>query len=525
MSTDIENSDISSNIDEESKLSGMKTIETMKARNLIMNAILIGIQKAINRRGEAYDIPPSLRMKLLNESQKGGGPFSNLKGARDIYNYKNAASRKLEGLGVDKKTIKSLSKASSLKDVRNIGIRQLKQFGAPPPPPQSFGARTFKNFKNKIGVGSKEPEIEETLNRDDLKRIGIEGLKRSGILRKFGISDEQINNLNPEQVKQIGKEFALEKLEKLKQLKERTGINEALDPNNPDYQKDTGTLAASKIVSNVKNMYVGVVKKIIIVSDFFASKLIDSVTQGALNTPINELSENTNKRVLVLAAYLREIANNPEQLKAISEISESLGVMGIEFIDAIKPSVDKIIDKVIESSKEVGSKAAFGATQTLISIASSIISAVPGIGGVIDLIVSIAMGFNSFMRVVRSFTESNSEVMVEGASALGKTVGTVRKNSSKLMGMIDKIKQGIPNGDEISGQIQKVGENIPIAVPVDREREVDYRGGYRKINSNNKFTRSRKRIENSFRRFKNLNNELEYKGYHQTYRTRKHINL
>ena len=143
----------------------------------------------------------------------------------------------------------------------------------------------------------------------------------------------------------------------------------------------------------------------------------------------------------------------------------------------------------------------------------------------VDLIVSIAMGFNSFMRVVRTFTESNSEVVVEGAELVGKTIGTVRKNSSKLMGMIDNLKQGIPNGDEISRPIQEGGENIRFALPVDGEREVDNIGGYRKSNSNNKFTRSRKRIENSFRRFKNLNNSVNYKQYHQTYRTRKHITL
>jgi len=135
------------------------------------------------------------------------------------------------------------------------------------------------------------------------------------------------------------------------------------------------------------------------------------------------------------------------------------------------------------------------------------------------------MGFNSFMRVVRTFTESNSEAAIDGAEALGKTVGTVRKNSSKIMRMIDKIKQGIPNGDEIIRPMQEGGENIPFALPVDGERESDYIGGYRKSNSNNKFTRSRKRIENSFRRFKNLNNSVNYKQYHQSYRTRKHINL
>ena len=41
MSTDIDNSDISSNIDEESEVSVTKMIETTKAGNLLMNSILI----------------------------------------------------------------------------------------------------------------------------------------------------------------------------------------------------------------------------------------------------------------------------------------------------------------------------------------------------------------------------------------------------------------------------------------------------------------------------------------------------
>lgn len=574
MSADVVIKDESINMNGVSELSPTKMIETTKAKNIIMNAILLGIQKAINRRGEEYNVPPSVRMNMLEEVQKGGGPvFSAVKTAGDVYNYKKTAAKQLENLGVDKKTAQGIRSASSLNDVRNIGIRRLKEFGnIPPPPQQGFGARTLKGFKQRLGLIKEEPE---TLTKADLKQIGIEGLKRMGITKRIGITDEQLRNidsispdkikqigkqvaieklkntglmekigmteqdlqsLNISQIKQLGKEFAMEKIknsgmlrkigmneeqirsatnedikqagiEKLKQLGITEGISEALNPDNPDYQKDVSPLVASKIFSNTKNMYVGLVKKIIIASDFFASKLIDFVTQGALDTPITELTSNTNRRVLVLSAYLRELANNPEQLKAIEEISQALGVMGIEFIDTIKPSIDKIVDKLIVSSKEVGSKAAFGAVQTAFSIASSMISAVPGIGGMIDLIVSIAMGFNSFMRVVRTFIESNSQVAVDSAEVAGKTVGTVRRNTDTIMGMLENLKNPIPN-----------------VVPNQSIETFQKGGRYDRLKSNSyKMSKSRKRIENSVLRFKKLNIDDKYSCHNNSSRTRKCI--
>jgi uncharacterized protein YidB (DUF937 family) len=644
MSTDvaISNND-SINMDGVSELSPTKTIETMKAKNLIMNAILIGIQNAINRRGEEHNVPPSIRKNMLNEIQNGGGPvFSALKTAKDVYNYKKTAAKQLEKLGVDKKTTNALRSASSLRDAKNIGIKSLKRFGnVPPPPPQRFGSRTLKRFKQKLGLIKEEPE---TLTKDDLKRIGVEGLKRMGINRRLGISDEQLMNvdsLSPDKIKQMGKQVAIEKLrnsgilnklgmsedelktlnisqikqlgkqqvmeklsnsgilnqlgisneqaqnmslndikrigmEKIKQLSQKSGvksdsINNLLRPDNPDFQKETGVLAANKLFSNTKNMYVGLIKKIIIVSDFFTSKLIDFVTQGALDTPITELTANTNKRVLVLAAYLREVANNPEQMKAIQEISEALGVMGIEFIDTIKPSIDKIIDKLIESSQQVGSKSAFGAVQTFFTIASSMIAAVPGIGGIVDMIISIAMAFNTVMRIARTFVESNSEVAVDGAEAAGKTVGTVKKNSSKIMDMVNRLKQSVPSA--VPTQAQDIPfasqieneENIPIASQIDEDEDIpiaypdevvdrnqvdtnypamnnspppyygppskvqpsDQNGGkgsrmyYTSKSNSNKMSKSRKRIESSVLRFKTLNGN---KNCHSTSsRTRKCI--
>lgn len=565
------------NMDELNELTPVKMIETTKAKNVIINAILLGIQKAINRRGKEYNIPPSVTMNIVKEVQNGGGRvFNALNTAGDIYNYKKTAAKELENLGLDKKTAQQLRSASTLGDVKNIGIKRLKEFGNVPPPPQGFGSRTLKSLKKNLGLIKEEPE---TLTKDDLRRIGVEGLRRFGVTKRIGITDEQLNDLNTispnkitqlgklvaidklkktgvldklgmteqelqslniSQIKTLGKELATQKLktrvlgnfgmseeqlqnmtsdhlkqteiEKFKRMAINTndlteGFSKAINPNNPDYKQDTGELVVNKIAANAKNMYIGLIKKIIIAVDFFASKIIDTITHDALNTPISELTENTNKRVLVLAAYLRELANNPEQLKAIEEISESLGIMGIEFIDTIKPSIDKIVDKLIKSSQEVGSKAASGFMKTFIAIGTSIIAVIPGIGGVIDMLISIAIGFNSFMRVVRTFIESNSEVAVYSAELAGKTIGTVRRNTDKIMEMVDRLKS-IPNGVPSSIQTNQLqnGGNVD-----------------RRYGNSDKMTKSRKRIENSVLRFKKLYGEKKYNCHSHCSRTRKHI--
>lgn len=539
-----------------SELSPDKMIETSRAKNIIMNAILIGIQRAINRVGKENNIPPSVTMNMVKEAQQGGGPvFSALKTAGDVYNYKKTAAKQLEKLGLDRETAQQLRSASSLEDIKNIGVKRLKKFGnVPPPPSQGFGASPFKGFKQRVGLEKKEPE---TLSKDDLRRIGVEGLKKTGLTKRLGITDEQLNkvdSISPDKIKELGKQAIIKKLKETGML-DKIGMNEqelesldiaqlkmlakeasmeklnqmgfnpaglkedfykTLSPDNPDYQMDTGPLAVSKMAANAKNMYVGGIKKLIIAADFFASKIIDAATQGALNTPISELTAKTNNRVLVLAAYLRELANNPEQLKAIEEISEALGVMGIEFIDTIKPSIDKIVDKLIESSQEVGSRAASGGMKTFIAIGSSIIAEVPGVGGVVDMIISIAIGFNSFMRVVRTFIESNSEVAVDSAEAAGKTIGTVRRNTNRIMGMVENLKNAIPTAIPVPTE----GENLPISYPV---QNTQTQAGGKKYSNSYRMAKSRKRIENSVLRFKNLNGEKKYNCHTHCSRTRKNI--
>lgn len=467
----------------------LKLGETINAIKLLSTSVLIGVQKALDRYGEKHNIPPSLRTQLISGIQTGGqGLIGDLKTAKNLYDMKKMGSEKLKDIGLDAQTINMLRNAKNVDDFKRIGLDKLKK------------------------IGITEDQL-RTLNRDQLKQMGMSKLKQSGILDKMGLSNftnEQLGNINPNGLKKIG-------TDKLKQYGERIGISEdefksINNPENPDNEKGIVSLVASKSFSNAKNITVSVIKKIIIVTDFFVSRIIDYVTGSTLNTPISELTSNTNVRVLALAAYLRAISNDPEQLKAISEISESIGIMGIEFIDSIKPAVDKIVEKLNETSQKVASQAASGAMKTFIAISSSLIAEIPGLGGIIDLVISLAIGFNSIMRVVRTFVTSNSEVFEYGADALNNSLQTVKRSSGRLVNSINTFKEGIStNASELN--------------PVYSNEQMTGGGKYtlRMKSNSNKMSKSRKRIENSVHRFKNHRNDDKKYLFNSHSRTKKSI--
>lgn len=450
----------------------LKLGETMNAIKLLSTSVLMGVQKALDKYGEKHNIPPSLRRQLIYGIQTGGHEsISDLKTAKNLYDMKKLGSEKLKRIGLDIQTINALRNANNVDDFKRIGIDKLKK------------------------IGIKEDQL-KTLNKDQLKQMGLSRLKQTGVLDKMRLPDltnETLRNINPDELKKIG-------TDKLKQYGEKIGIsddefNSINNPENPDNQKGLISLVASKTFSNAKNITVSIIKKIIIVIDFFVSRIIDYVTGNTLNTPINELTTNTNIRVLALAAYLRAISNDPEQLKAIAEISESLGIMGIEFIDSIKPALDKIVEKLNETSQKVASQAASGAMKTFIAISSSLIAEIPGLGGIIDLVISLAIGFNSIMRVVRTFVSSNSEVFEYGSDALNNSLQTVKRTSGRLVNSINKFKEGISNNSEFN--------------PVFSNQQMRGGGEYiSHVKSNsNKMAKSRKRIEHSVHRFKNHRND------------------
>jgi len=307
---------------------------------------------------------------------------------------------------------------------------------------------------------SKVPVIMNELKNDLMLSQKIRDIKDRAIeeTKKLGITDvEEIKRVATEKAKlmlteikgktafpQLADAYA-NNIPRMKQLegvgsKKMEELNEMLqNAPNDDNDSSIASILASSYATNVLNTTTAIVKKIVMVTDFFISNLLDFATQGALNMPLSELTKNTNTKILVLAAYLRNLSNSPEQLEAIREISEALGKIGIEMVDVITPAIQKMTDKLLLTFKEAGSQAAEGAMKTFIAISSAIISAIPGVGGVINLVISLAIGFNSVMKVVRTFTENNAEVVVDGAETTKKSIDILNRGKNELSSSVNKL--------------------------------------------------------------------------------------
>lgn len=156
-------------------------------------------------------------------------------------------------------------------------------------------------------------------------------------------------------------------------------------------------------------------------------------------------------------------------------------------------------DKLINTLKQSASQAAGGA-MNIIAISASIIAEVPGVGGIVDLIISLAIGFNSVMKVVRTFTENNADVVVEGAKATKKSIDVLSRGKEELSSSINKL---LPPA------------NLYNAV-----------GGSKTSNKRHKITTIKNRIHSSISNFNNINSsnyDLYIKPYNRY--TRKVFNL
>jgi hypothetical protein len=178
----------------------------------------------------------------------------------------------------------------------------------------------------------------------------------------------------------------------------------------------------------------------------FINKMIDLALDASgdkkiLNTPLSELSPELNKKLLLLAGVLKELSKNPATKEAIKEIAQSIGVAMIEIMEEIKPDLDKVTDEAIELIDQVAVKSMRGATATGLSVTQAFLAEIPYVGGVLDLLLAIGKGFNSFMEVFKTFSDKGGKYAVSNAKMVKNTETTVKKN-------IDRIKNAVVSAQE-----------------------------------------------------------------------------
>jgi hypothetical protein len=177
-------------------------------------------------------------------------------------------------------------------------------------------------------------------------------------------------------------------------------------------------------------------------------KLVDTVMdltgeEDILNTPIDKLSPELNKKILVLAGVLKGVSTNPVTKQAVKEIAQSVAITMIEVLKEIRPEVKKVADQGTEMLEEVSEKFVTGATGTGISVIQAFLAEIPWVGGIIDLFIAIGKGFNTLAKTYKVFVDKSGKMVVTSAQTIKNTEDTAMKGKDRIMSAVENVTNTI----------------------------------------------------------------------------------
>jgi hypothetical protein len=184
-------------------------------------------------------------------------------------------------------------------------------------------------------------------------------------------------------------------------------------------------------------------------------KLVDTVMEltgeeDILNTPIDKLSPELNKKILVLAGVLKGVSTNPVTKQAVKEIAQAVAVTMVEVLKEIRPEVNKVADQGTEMLEEVSAKFVAGATGTGISVIQSFLAEIPFVGGIIDLFIAIGKGFNTLAKTYKVFVDKSGNMVVTSAQTIKNTEDTAMKGKDRIMGAVENVTNTINAEKQVS---------------------------------------------------------------------------
>ena len=181
-----------------------------------------------------------------------------------------------------------------------------------------------------------------------------------------------------------------------------------------------------------------------------------------LDTPINQLSPDLNKKVLLLAGVLKELSTNPATKQAVKEIAQAIAVTIVEILKEIQPQVNKVTDQATEMLEQVAEKMVSGATGTGVTVAQAFISEIPLVGGVINLMIAIAKGFNTLMMTFKVFMDKSSPMMITAAHTIKNTEDTALEGKKRVMGAVNNAANIMKDANQSPTSMKGGGIGIGI---------------------------------------------------------------
>jgi hypothetical protein len=205
---------------------------------------------------------------------------------------------------------------------------------------------------------------------------------------------------------------------------------------------DKNLTAYTLIIKNIIDFISIFIKKYI---EFISNRLVktvDSLSGNILEKPMVELAPELNIKIVTLAKQLDSMTKQKDYLDNIDYLAEVVTEIVLDFLHAIDPKVNEILDDVIKSNREIGEKSAAGAVSIGIGMFKSAVSAIPFFGFFINGFLLLGTILNELMGITKKSTETGIETYKKVDKMLDETKLTLNENKQKLDQAVRRFQSG-----------------------------------------------------------------------------------
>lgn len=229
---------------------------------------------------------------------------------------------------------------------------------------------------------------------------------------------------------------------------------------------DIGTFGAN-VIDYVETTIILIIKILAVFTDTIAPVLEEAIFGDLANKPWDEIAPKITRILNEKKDYYDKMSRDPEIQQALKEWAEAYATIGIQTTEAIRPSINLMIDEAMEMLFSAGSRASRGVINTTLNLTEAAIGEIPVAGGIIDLVLAIIRGVNDGLLAASPPIKFGLEAAGTGYNTAKKVIGIVNEGKQRIedatqsiQKLTDKFKNIGTIGDMTLNNVTNIGKQL-----------------------------------------------------------------
>ena len=262
-------------------------------------------------------------------------------------------------------------------------------------------------------------------------------LEGAGLALQQAIKDQTMT-------KEEAKNVVTQMVQKGGAIQGKSGV-QAAPLNLPPGVKDTTNLILD-VASKTKDVVLDGIdiasKKSYEVGSKLLTDALDAVVPvDLLDKPYSEINPKLTTQLRTLASNFEQMAQDPQARQAISNLAKAMADVGIDAINAAKPQIDKLVNRIWEVANNVGGKSIKSAMNVGLAMLITALSEVPVVGGVVVGSLEAGSIFNNVVETSSKAIQGFSQIASDSMDALSTVAESVGKSENKIKAPLAQVKQ------------------------------------------------------------------------------------